>query len=68
MRSCVPLTSYLAYVEKALRELEDKDDAPFLALAMALGVGLWTEDKGFAQQNLVKTYDTRELVRMLRNA
>jgi predicted nucleic acid-binding protein len=40
----------------------DPDDAPFLALAMKTKVdGIWSEDKGFQQQNVVKIYTTKEL-------
>ncbi len=40
----------------------DPDDAPFLALAMKTKVdGIWSEDKGFQQQNHVKIYTTKEL-------
>ncbi len=41
----------------------DPDDAPFLALAMKTKVdGIWSEDKGFLQQNHVKVYTTKELL------
>jgi predicted nucleic acid-binding protein len=41
----------------------DPDDAPFLALAMKTKVdGIWSEDKGFKQQNHVKIYTTKDLL------
>jgi predicted nucleic acid-binding protein len=40
----------------------DPDDAPFLALAMKTKVdGIWSEDKGFKQQNHIRVYTTKEL-------
>lgn len=44
----------------------DPDDAPFLALAMKNKVdGIWSEDKGFLQQNHVKIYTTKELLELI---
>jgi putative PIN family toxin of toxin-antitoxin system len=44
----------------------DPDDAPFLALAMKTKVdGIWSEDKGFQQQNHVKIYTTKELLEII---
>jgi len=41
----------------------DPDDATFLALAMSTKVdGIWSEDKGFKEQSLIKTYTTKELL------
>ncbi len=41
----------------------DPDDALFLALALKTKVdGIWSEDKGFQQQNHVKIYTTKELL------
>lgn len=44
----------------------DPDDAPFLALAMKAKVyGIWSEDKGFLQQNRVKVHRTKYLIEFL---
>lgn len=44
----------------------DADDAPFLALAMKTKVdGIWSEDKGFQQQNHVKVYTTKDLLELV---
>jgi putative PIN family toxin of toxin-antitoxin system len=44
----------------------DMDDAPFLALAMKTKVdGIWSEDKGFQQQNLVRIYTTKEILEII---
>jgi putative PIN family toxin of toxin-antitoxin system len=43
----------------------DPDDAPFMALAMKTKAdGIWSEDKGFQQQNHVKIYTTKELLEL----
>ncbi len=44
----------------------DPDDAPFLALAMKTRVdGIWSEDKGFQEQNHVKVYTTKQLLELI---
>jgi len=44
----------------------DPVDAPFLALAMKTKVdGIWSEDKGFQQQNHVRIYTTKELLEII---
>ena len=44
----------------------DPDDAPFLALAMKTRVdGIWSEDKGFQEQNHVKVYITKQLLELI---
>ncbi len=44
----------------------DPDDAPFLALAMKTKVdGIWSEDKGFQEQNHVKVYTTKQLLELI---
>ncbi len=56
---CYPLA------EEIMKDI-DPDDAPFLALAMKTKVdGIWSEDKGFQQQDCVKVYRTVELVEFL---
>ena len=44
----------------------DPDDAPFLALAMKTKVdGIWSEDKGFQEQNDVEVYTTKQLLELI---
>ena len=41
----------------------DENDSPFLAVGIALGIkGIWTEDRHFLRQNLLKVYSTGDLV------
>ena len=46
--------------EQTMKDL-DVTDSPFLALALALGSPIWTNDVHFKQQNLVDVYTTNEL-------
>jgi putative PIN family toxin of toxin-antitoxin system len=44
----------------------DPDDTPFLALGMSLNAdGIWTEDKDFKAQNILKVYSTQDLLEMM---
>jgi len=41
----------------------DENDAPFLAVGLALGIeGIWTEDRHFLRQDLLKVYSTGDLL------
>ncbi len=63
-----PKEEYADCYEQAKKIMEDidPDDAPFLALAMKTKVdGIWSEDKGFQQQNHVKVYTTKELLEIV---
>jgi predicted nucleic acid-binding protein len=51
---------------KDIMKYIDPDDAPFLALAMKTKVdGIWSEDKGFQEQNHVKVYTTKQLLELI---
>jgi len=52
---------HLGDARKLLKEI-DPDDAPFLALAMAIeNEGLWSRDKKLKEQNKVRIWSTLEL-------
>ena len=41
----------------------DENDAPFLAVGIALGIGhIWTEDRHFQKQDLLQVCTTRDLI------
>ena len=41
----------------------DEDDAPFLAVGLALDIpGIWTEDRHFLRQEHLKVWSTRDLI------
>jgi len=41
----------------------DENDSPFLAVGLALGIGsIWTEDRHFLRQDLLKVCSTRDLI------
>jgi predicted nucleic acid-binding protein len=55
--------------EIALKEMKSIDvkDSPFLAVGIAVKAdGIWTEDRDFLKQNILKVYSTKELLDMIR--
>ena len=45
-----------------IMETIDENDSPFLAVGLALGIpGIWTEDRHFLKQDLLKVYTNRDL-------
>jgi predicted nucleic acid-binding protein len=57
---------YVDRVAEALQMISDKDDAPFLALALAVEAdGIWSDDKHFLEQDKVKIFSTKKMVKML---
>ena len=61
----IPENYYAKYLVKASKLISDKKDVAFLALAMAKNTqGIWTEDKAFKEQQIVKIYSTSDLMRL----
>ena len=42
----------------------DKDDIIFIATALATNAVIWSDDKHFKKQNIIKTYTTKEIDKM----
>jgi predicted nucleic acid-binding protein len=61
----VPKESIVPFLKAALEFSPDKDDSPFLALCLAKGIPLWSNDKPLKQQSFVKVFSTSELFNML---
>lgn len=64
----VPFEDFECEYDRAMRIMEpvDENDAPFLAVGLALGIeGIWTEDRHFHGQDLLKVYSTGDLVETL---
>jgi predicted nucleic acid-binding protein len=63
----IPFSKYKSFIAEAQKIIGkiDKDDAPFIALAFAIDAdGIWTNDKDFEKQNIVKIWKTKELVKI----
>jgi len=61
----IPKEEYGSFIDKAKQEVPF-DDAPYLALSLALKIPIWSNDSAFKKQSLVKAYTTSELVKILR--
>jgi len=56
---------YSSHMKESERLIKDKDDAPFLALAIAFNCPIWSDDKHFKKQIKVKIYNTKEIFSLL---
>ena len=56
---------YKKFFKRALSAIPDVDDVSYIALALAKNAIIWSEDKHFSKQSLVKVYTTKELVELL---
>ncbi len=66
----LPEGFYREELPAALRAVPDAKDAPFLALALALGgkngtVGIWSEDCHFQKQTLATHHRTSQLLKLI---
>lgn len=61
----IPEEEYNSFIEEAKQEIP-ADDAPYLALSLALKIPIWSNDSAFKKQSLTTVYTTSELVKILR--
>ncbi len=61
------LPEYKRFLKKAIGSLPDPEDSPYLALALRLNCPIWSNDKHFEKQSLVKVFKTEDLVKLLLN-
>ena len=59
-------SSRIAEAYKIMKEIDEKD-VPFLALALALNSPIWSNDKHFSQQKIVRVYKTNEIMELMRD-
>lgn len=62
----IPEEEYNSFIEKVKQEIP-ADDAPYLALSLALKIPIWSNDFAFKKQSLAKVYTTSELVKIIRS-
>jgi len=61
----IPEEEYNSFIEKVKQEIP-ADDAPYLALSLALKIPIWSNDSAFKKQSLAVAYTTSELIKILR--
>ena len=52
-------------MSEAINIAPHKQDAPYLALALARNIPIWSNDKGIHAQSKVKVCTTKELITVL---
>jgi predicted nucleic acid-binding protein len=55
------------FLEDAKKISPDPKDVPYLAVAMKLGISIWSNDKHLKEQGRVKIYATHDLLKLLVN-
>jgi len=52
------------FIGKAKTMISDIDDVPFLALALKLNIGIWSDDEHFKEQSEIEVFTTDELYKI----
>ena len=60
----IPEEEYESFMPKAVQNVP-YDDAPYLALSVALGIPIWSNDAAFKEQRLASIYTTPELIKII---
>lgn len=65
----IPLDLILPFREEADRIIGhiDKEDAVFIATALAFNCPIWSDDKHFKKQSKIRVYNTKEMLYLLEN-
>lgn len=61
------LLKYDKFLEQANSLISDKEDTEYLALALELGMPVWSNDSHFKEQSEVEVFTTKELVDKLKS-
>ena len=62
----IPSGEYRYSIEKAMKISPDEYDAPYLALALHLKLPVWSNDKRLKDQKIVRIYNTKEILGLIR--
>jgi len=57
------ISKYKCKADEIMREI-DNDDVPFIAAALSLNCPIWSEDKHFKKQKIIKVSTTKEILRL----
>lgn len=60
----IPQEEYVSFIEEVKQHIPE-DDAPYLALSLAIKIPIWSNDSAFKRQNLVRVYTTQERIKLL---
>jgi len=56
---------YKQFLKKALASVTDQDDAPYIALALAIKQPIWSNDMELKKQRLAEVLTTEDLIKIL---
>ncbi len=62
----VPRSEYDSFLARSKELAPHKKDTPYFALALSLNCAIWSDEKSFKQQSVVKIYSTNELAQKFR--
>jgi predicted nucleic acid-binding protein len=66
--SFIPESDFINNMDRAEKIMEEIDpkDSPFLAVALTSKVdGIWSEDRDFDEQNVIRRYSTKDMIDLL---
>lgn len=61
----IPEKIFLAFIKRALSLVTHPEDAPYIALSLALKIPLWSNDSALKEQSVVKVLITAEVIKLL---
>jgi predicted nucleic acid-binding protein len=61
-----PEKSFISSIKQSISLVTHIEDAPYIALSLALKIPLWSNDSELKEQSLVKIFTTHELLKILR--
>ena len=61
----VAVAEYKRFLKKALQSVDDVDDVPYVALAMATGEPIWSNDPDLKGQKAVVVLTTEDMIKLL---
>ena len=53
---------FRSFLNRAMKNTPDQDDAPYFALALKLNLPIWSNDSDLKKQDKVKIFDTKEII------
>jgi predicted nucleic acid-binding protein len=56
---------FISHMAEAFRIAPHREDSPYLALALAFHIPIWSNDKGMYSQDKIKVYTTKDLAAVL---
>lgn len=56
---------YQEFIDEAIKNIADENDAPYIALALKMKIPLWSNDKLLKSQNKVNVLSTEDIVELV---